>query len=196
MVIRILLLCSVIAVGCLTPTAIPETTLQEQFPLTVGSRWTYATYDSLSQQRDTVLVTVVSSTTSSSGDTAYVCSYRHRTFADSTVVHVKNDTVLFATDATPSVSLLLPFTSVSSWTLDQSSTMKILGVGTDAVPAGMYVEAIHIQQHSMRPNDNSIYDYWIAPGFGVIQVYDETSLAAGSTIHKTNWVLLSCWIAP
>ena len=191
-----LVLCVFVATGCLTPEVAPETTLQIEFPLTVGSHWTYATYDSVSQQRDTILVTVDSRSVGSSGDTVYRCTYRHRAFTDSSIVRVKDDTVLFATDETPPVNFLLPFTSVDHWNLDQSSTVRILGVGTETVPGGRFVEAIHIRQQSLLPNDKSIYEYWVAPGFGIVHFHDGTSLPAVNKIHKTNWVLLSCWIAP
>ncbi len=195
-VISALFVCVLAVSGCLTPEDAPESIVERQFPLTVGSHWTYATYDSLSHQRDTVLVTVVSQRMSSSGDTSYVFSYRHRAFTDSSVVYAKDDTILFATDETPPVNFLLPFTSVENWQLDQSSAVSILGVGTDTVPSGRYVEAIHIQQRSLVPDDKSIYDYWIAPGFGVVQLLDQRNSIPNNVIHKTNWVLLSCWIAP
>lgn len=191
-----ILVCVLVASGCLTPEMAPETTVEKQFPLTVGSHWMYATFDSLTQRRDTVLVTVVSQRFGATSDTLYVCRYRHRTFTDSSIIHAKDDTIVFETDETPPVDFLLPFTSVENWQFDRSSAVSILGVGTDTVPSGPYVETIHIRQQSLLPNDASVYDYWIAPGFGVVQMYDGTSPADNNTVHKTTWVLLSCWIAP
>src|SRR5512142_1782415 len=104
-----MIVCLGFFVGCITPQDIPQTTVQEAFPLTIGSHWTYATYDTVTSQRDTVVVTVVQSSISPSGDTTYACTYRHKLKTDTSYVRVKNDTVVFATDETPPVSFILPF---------------------------------------------------------------------------------------
>lgn len=195
LLIGAMIVCAGFFVGCLTPEDIPQTTVQEAFPLTIGSHWTYATYDTATSQRDTVVVTVDQSTVSSTGDTTYQCTYRHRSRTDTSYVKVKNDTVVFATDETPPVNFILPFLSVSTWKYGQQYAVAIMSIGPDTVPSGPYAETVHIQEQSLLPNDLSHYDYWIAPGVGVVEFYDRTFITVSNTIHKKSWLLLSYFIA-
>ena len=123
------------------------------FPISVGSHWTYATYDSLSQKQDTVNVTVVDRTTSPLGDTTYRCVYQHLGFTDTAFTSVNGDTVVFSTDQAPPINLVFPLVFGSTWTYGSSYDVSIVAFGPDTVPNGIYEQAIQIEEVSRIPND-------------------------------------------
>lgn len=165
------------------------------FPISVGSRWTYATYDSLSHERDTVTVTVTGMTSTPAGDTTYQCLYQHLAFADTGYTSISGDTVVFATDQAPPVNLIFPLTIGITWKYQSVYDVSIVAVNADSVPAGSFDQTIEVEEVSRLPNDESRYDYWIAQGVGVVQFYDATFVTVDNRRRKTMWQLLSYSLA-
>lgn len=63
---------------CKDSVVTPKPDAVDGFPLAVGSKWTYAIFYSVSQQADTVDVTIVSKNTISSTKVIYIWRYVYR----------------------------------------------------------------------------------------------------------------------
>lgn len=76
-----------------------DTMSVHEFPTSIGSQWKYAVYDSLAQQRDTLVVTILGRTVLPGDIPAFIWQFAYRSRIDTQYVSTLADTVRFYTSS-------------------------------------------------------------------------------------------------
>lgn len=167
----------------------------DDFPLTVGSRWRYAVYDSLRMAPDTVGVVIASKSTRLDGTASYLWQYSHRTFIDTVYVLVRADTLRFVPGPSSSYlgisELVLPLKVGSSWSLlDESAVIE--DTESVTVPAGTFASCFRVVQAGVCCNDYSRYQCWIKPQIGIVRQLNSLFISVDLQGRRLEaWQLLS-----
>jgi len=181
-----------------------ETTIEPfDFPLSIGSTWTYATYDSvwtnpgssfLSLVRDTVEVKIVGTTSLSNGIPATLWRYKYTNRAETLAVARTSDTVVFYS-YTHDPMFIFPLKVGSAWGRQYVDTFTVTSQTLISLPSSLGAiiayTAFTVDQQSLLPNDFSFFRYWLVPKVGIVRQVRQTFVTVASTKSKTSWELLS-----
>ncbi len=170
------------------------------FPLTVGSTWTYATFDSLSLARDTVVLTIVGTTTETNASSATQWRYASSGSVDTFTVARFGDTLEFNTFRLPP-TFVFPLTVGKAWKTQMIDSFEVTGQMMVSLPSPLgeviAYQATIVHQQTALPNSFVQHDYWVVPGIGIVAVYEQ---GFNSTVRlertKTVWTLVSYSITP
>jgi hypothetical protein len=166
----------------------------ENLPLSVGSAWTYAIYDSVRHKADTVAVTIVDSTVLSNGSAAMIFQYAYRHSVDSQFVAREGDSVLVYRSpevGTLSMIYILPFEVGRQWTSYTPASMKVAAMERVSVPSGSYGRTFRVEHH---PNIGNFYGgttFWFAPNVGLVRLRRSWIDTIAENRVNTVWELLS-----
>src|SRR5450759_3382997 len=173
--------------GTVQPT--PQASID--FPLGVGSVWTYAIYDSVSLSHDTVQVKILSATNTST-DAQSVWQLRYIQHTDTVLVVHLFDTLRFNNfSVSPNgqvLPLVYPLQVGNHWSTEYS-TILVASIDTVSSPGGVFSNSVRVEQHSYHVgNDYSFTDYWIEPKVGIVQIYRFASVTVGLNPQaRTTW---------
>ena len=185
------------------------------FPLTPGSTWTYAKYDSVDSERDTVRIRILKTDTTS-GEFRSLWQLRYTGHADSITVVSTGDTVSFDFPKELPVgfsgkqSIVLPLIVGKKWTLPikistQPTVSRYSVVSKVSISwrGGSLNNSYQvIQQAGITLENNGIHattsdttTYWIKPGIGIVKMHQFVHMgsvtSAADYFSDATWTLLS-----
>jgi hypothetical protein len=177
-----------------------ETTIQPfDFPLSVGSTWTFATYDSISLARDTVEVRIIGTTQVSNGMPATLWRYKYTNRVDTLIVARYSDTVVFYSHAHAPM-LLFPMKVGNAWGRQLVDTFTVASEMLVSLPSRLgAIIAYHafiVEQKSLLPNDYSSFEYWVVPNIGIVKMLQQDFVTVELTRTNITWTLLYNSISP
>lgn len=175
----------------------PPSTVTTQFPLSIGSTWTYAIYDSIAQQADTVKVTAYKQLSTSSAGSTYLWTYQYRNRLDSVYVVTVADTVSYyyssLANGLPAASFAFPMEAGQPWHSYYYSTS--VTSANISVPAGSFANSFQIFE---VPHEGNFYGgttYWFAPNVGIVKEHMQWFVTVDNERENSTWQLLSYFIA-
>ncbi len=174
----------------------PPSAIMSQFPLTIGSTWTYAIYDSIAQQADTVKVTAYKQISASSSGATHLWSFQYRSRLDSVYVVAAADTVNYYSslgNGFPAITLAFPMEAGQPW----HSAYYNISVTTAnvSVPAGSFLNSYQVFE---VPHEGNFYGgttYWLVPRVGIVKEQMQWFVTVNNERENTTWQLLSYSIA-
>jgi hypothetical protein len=142
----------------------------EDFPNTIGSQWTYAVFDSLTHQPDTLVATIVGQTVLANNMAATVWRMAYSNLTDSQYVELANDTmtVYYRRERT---LFVFPFQVGSMWIgsfLRDSNS--VVHRGQITVPAGSFASGFQIREKWSFPQDSGEAVTWMVPRVGIVDL--------------------------
>jgi len=164
------------------------------FPLSPGSTWKYAIYDSLKHRADTVVVSIIDSTYLSDGTVTAVWQYAYSHSIDLQYVAQSGDSILvYQSPDIQSLSmiLVLPLEVGHQWTSSPPSSMKVTAREEVDVPGGSFARAIRVEQHPFIGNFYGGTTYWFVPDFGLVRMRQAWMDTMADDRVNTVWELLS-----
>jgi len=202
MKIIIFITISVIAIyflSCSNNEVGPSNTLSIQIPLSVGSTWTYAIYDSVAHNADTVKVTVHDKISSTFSGYTYLLLYHYSKHIDSLYAVVSMDTLYYYTTTdivNPLMKFVFPLKEEQGWhALGYSISVRKENI---VVPADTFKNCYAVYQQPNIGNQSGGITYWIVPGVGMVEkhilIIERLSPPANGLTNIT-WKLLSYFIA-
>ena|SRR2546426_1871849 len=135
--------------------------VDSEFPLRVGSKWTYAHFDSLSGVADTLTVSIASERDMNDGSYEYIWRFRTSTRTVSCPVILGGTTVEFPRTPFENTERTKFYFPLKDLNVPQH---KIV------VPAGSFQNSFLIRQISHRPNTQNLFQYWISSGVGFVKI--------------------------
>jgi hypothetical protein len=163
--------------------------LASDFPNSVGSKWTYATYDSISQMRDTVEVSILGTIPLPNATLATQWQYKYSSRVDTLTVVQYSDTIEFRS-YTLVPTFIFPLQVGNGWGTQDVDTFTVALQDTISVPVGSF-SSYRVDQQSLLPNDGSFFQYWVAPKVGIVKQFQRQFLTISPKRTKTTWILLS-----
>ena len=181
--------------GCSNNPVGPPSAVTNQFPLTVGSTWTYAVFDSIAQQADTVTVTALKQTSVSASGATYLWTYRYSNRIDSVTVVSNADTVnyLIPNAALPRMTFVFPL--VAGQSLQGLYYRGSVGAGSASVPAGTFPNSFEVFEQPYEGNFYGGTTCWIAPHIGIVKEQIQWLITVSNQRENTTWQLISYSIA-
>jgi hypothetical protein len=147
--------------SCVEMRDIYRARVNAQFPLEVGSVWTYAYYDSLSECTDTLTVSVISAYQISDGSFQYVWQFTSASGTTMCPVVLSGTTVRFPQKT--------PF-GPKGVTFDFPLEDAYRPAGKVVVPAGSFPITFLNEYPSHIPHEYNHFQCWISPGVGIVMV--------------------------
>lgn len=171
----------------------PETVNAKNLPLSMGSTWMYAVYDSIGKIADTVSVTVTDSTTLSNDSPAVILQYVYSHSRESQYVATSGDSVFVY--GSPDISTLsmiyvLPFAPGRQWISSPSASVKVGAIERVAVPAGSFERSFRIDHHPFIGNFYGGTTFWFVPNVGLVRMRRAWFDTMGGDRVNTVWELL------
>ena len=188
------ILCFVRFFSCNEPDPGKQVVNRDSFPLSVGSTWKYAIYDSIKHRTDTVVVSIVDSTFLETGTAATMWHYAYSRSSDVQYVAQSGDSILVY--GSPDVSslslvLILPLEVGLQWTTSPPGSMKVTAQEQFKAPGGLSLPAFRVEQHPFIGNFYGGTTYWYVPDIGLVRMRRSwTDTMAGDRMN-TMWELLS-----
>jgi hypothetical protein len=178
---------------------LPETV--NGFPLTVGSKWTYAVHDSVairdsvSVNSDTVEVTIDKKILTSSARTAYLWRYQFKMRDDTLYVVHSGDTVLFYPSSDfqyPLIMFIFPLQVGHAWRQPNLGTFHVVAKESVSAPAGTFANSYRVYQQPITPHhvDGEI-TYWLVPEMGIVRKQEQWLDTFNLERKNTTWKLMS-----
>lgn len=164
------------------------------FPMSLGSTWKYAVYDSIAHTADTVVVSIIDSTALSDGTTAAVWKYAYRRSVDSQYVTRAGDSIMvYRSPDVRSLSMILalPLEVGREWITSPPGTMKIVAKEKVHPPAGSFANALRVEQHPFIGNFYGGTTYWFVPDVGLVRMHRSWMDTMADNSVNTVWELLS-----
>jgi len=164
-----------------------------EFPTGIGSTWTYAIVDTVTNARDTVTVTIARAEIWPDGTLSYMWRYTRQSSADSQSVTFERDTARFydyryAEYVTR--QYVFPLKVDNSWATGWRDTSRVVSQGTVTLPGGLSVTAFRIQRLYQGFNYDLSEDEWFSPGVGML-ILSRSEKSFGSRFFGGRWDLLS-----
>lgn len=180
----------------------------DDFPMTVGSQWTYVRTDSLIRQigrRDPVYVTEIETVTvhvirtHKKKHKEIICAWM-RTFhdkVDTQYVALKRDTLKFIDSEDPATGyvlfqILFPIKVGNRWYgrygEPPPDSYKVAQPESLEVEAGTFTDAYLIERGVWIPNNPIYFKYWIVPKVGIVKIRKWDSIFGEYT--SENWDLI------
>jgi hypothetical protein len=171
----------------------PETVNAANLPLSVGSTWTYAIYDSIGNAADTVRITVADSAALSNDSPALLLQYAYAHSRDEHYLATYGDSVfVYHSPDIGSLSMIyvLPFAPGRQWTSYPPASMKVRAMERVAVPAGSYERAFRLEHHPFIGNFYGGTTFWFVPHVGLVRMRRAWIDTMGGDRVNTVWELL------
>jgi hypothetical protein len=188
------ILCLVKFFSCNEPDLEKQVVDAGNFPLSLGSIWKYAIYDSTKHRADTVVVSIIDSTALSDGVPAAVWQYTYSHSADMQYVAQSGDSIfVYRSPDVRSLSmvLVLPLEVGREWTNSPPASMKVTAREKVDVPGGSFAGALRIEQHPFIGNFYGGTTYWFVPGIGLVRMHRSWIDTMAEDRVNTVWDLLS-----
>jgi hypothetical protein len=151
----------------------PEDRGLEDFPNTVGSRFVYFYFDSVSMSSDTVVASIVGMITFDSTKQATVWEYTYSSKTDSKYVYISDDTVKICNDVNTwwgNTIYVFPLKVGKGWKGDfVTDTSTVIDTVAISVPAGEFSHAFVIEEKWGALNDYGQVLTWFVPKVGMIK---------------------------
>ena len=192
-----------LAAGCRKSNNNSNMASNEIFPDKVGDTWRYLVYDTTvagnvpkAVSQYNVDVSIVADTTLPGGIIATMWKYQYPSFADTSFVILKGDTIQFLNN-TINLSLIkqyvIPFSVNSSWPnpLCDHSQVTVIERTDAVVGQAHFLNSFHLLSHSGCPDFSFVEDEWMVDNIGLVQSYFNPSGSFIITTHITNWLLMS-----
>jgi len=156
--------------------------VNSEFPLQVGSKWTYVHFDSLSSVADTLTVSITSERAMNDGSYEYIWRFRSPTKTVSCPVILGGTTVEFPRT---------PFENMER--MKFYFPLKDLNVPRPkiVVPAGSFPNSFLIKQSSHEPNTQNFFQYWISSGVGFVRISTQIFETLSGRHTVETWELAS-----
>jgi len=178
--------------------------LVSQLPNQVGMLWTYEVYDSLTQTKDTVSISITDTALSSGQGLLWRTRWHSISFVTENISVINGDTVDFIIDTTfiapPLERFVFPLTLGNQWEISRnppaSDTSEVTDFGTVTVPAGQFINSALIER---KFNDGFEGGYdssqtWVAPNVGIVSRYFYSIGADGGggffVVKNETWELI------
>jgi hypothetical protein len=171
----------------------PETVTGKNFPLSLGSTWTYAIYDSIGKTSDTVSVAVTDSAALSDDSPAVIIQYAYLHSRESQYVVTSGDSILvYRSPDVGSLSMIyvLPFAPGRQWISSPPGSMKVGATERVAVPAGAFERSFRIDHHPFIGNLYGGTTFWFVPNVGLVRMRRAWVDTMGGDRVNTVWELL------
>lgn len=143
------------------------------FPNTIGTKWFYFYYDSLTNYSDTVIVQVVGDTIFDGNRKARIWEYRFRTSTERKYVVISGDTVVIGNNLNntwANTKYILPFEVGNKWAGDfYSDSNYVIEKVPVTVMAGHFPESYLIKEFWGVVNDYGLIYSWFVPGVGIVK---------------------------
>ncbi len=172
------------------------------FPLTPGSTWTYAVYDSTSSPKQDTLQVSILQTDTTSGQIRSLWKFKFTDHTDTIKVVSSGSTLHFDFPQGLLVSpqsfvvtkIVFPLEADKKWT-DDTSSYSVISKDTVSWSGGTFNESYRmVQKISANPNVGTI-TYWIEPNVGIVKAhFDEifgTSPTGPVYLYTSTWTLMS-----
>ena len=188
--------------SCKKHTTEPKHTAQtkiDYFPNEVGSQWKYSRFDSLSNVRDTITITIVDTTTIngmkmkiwqyiSSKDSAYI---------QSKYVGILHDTIWFNSPyVTCSEGLPLPFT-IGTITSSFDDSISVIQQDSISVPAGQFDTTYQIYLRCWCGDEcGQRSNIWFSHNIGFVKIVLSSYDWPPPHYRKELWELISYHLIP
>jgi hypothetical protein len=160
------------------------------FPNRRGSSWTYAVYDSIARQADTLVVTILRDTISS-GVVSSIWRLAYRARVDSQHVIITNDTVRIAPSERSYLitKYVFPFRAGARWQGDFATQTSIVAqIGPIVSGHQSFARAFKVVETWSLLNDRGNVSTWLVPGTGIVKLHREH---VGFSVVNITWELLS-----
>jgi hypothetical protein len=160
------------------------------FPSRRGSSWTYAVYDSIARQADTLVVTILRDTIYS-GVVSSIWRLAYRARVDSQHVIITNDTVRIAPSERSYLitKYVFPFRAGARWQGDFATQTSIVAqIGPIVSGHHSFARAFNVVETWSLLNDRGNVSTWLVPGIGIVKRHREQ---AGFSVVNSTWELLS-----
>jgi hypothetical protein len=161
----------------------------DDFPNEIGSQWTYFYYDSLNNQSDTVIVTIVGNTTDGNNKNLTMWQYKFSAFTDTQYVHISADTVTIYQDSLnlwSYTNIVFPLEIGKSWA-DGFYSFTVIDTVSIDIAAGHFKNCYLIQQVGGGLNLYINILWWLVPKVGIVKKYYRES---GFGFEKNYWELM------
>jgi hypothetical protein len=168
----LLLLATILPLSCRDNAVDPGRISSIEFPLSVGSEWFYATFDSVTGKAGTLQISIIAERKSLSGQQLTFWEFRTDIRTDTTEGILNGDTLrllLVGTAPAPPLVIILPLSVYSYWKSSLDDSVAVLYTQRLTVPAGTFQGAYFVHQEAVAPNDFSQYDYSVMPGVGIVR---------------------------
>ena len=147
----------------------------EDFPNTIGSRFVYFYFDSVSMSSDTVVATIVGKTTFDTTKQATVWEYTYSSKTDSKYVYISADTVMIYNDLNTwwgNTIYVFPLRVGKGWKGDfPTDTNRVIDTVAISVPAGEFSHAFVIEEKWGALNDYGDVLTWFVPKVGMVKTH-------------------------
>lgn len=169
----------------------PQPVNSSVFPNTVGDKWVYSVYDSLTNSTDTLTVEIVG--TNSGSTNATIWYFSSRIYNDSMIVKVNKDTVYFYEANNPTLidhKIVFPLQVNKYWYSNMvgfDSTI-VRSKESVTVPADTYPDAYRLERKWGGLNVYGSSTTWFVNNVGIIKFYRKIT---GDYFITETWVLLS-----
>ncbi len=188
------ILCFVKLFSCNEPELGKQVVDAGNFPLSLGSTWKYAIYDSTKHRADTVVVSITDSTYLSDGTAAAVWQYAYSHSVDTQYVAQSRDSILvYRSPDVRSLSmvLVLPLEVGRQWLNSPPGSMKVTARENVDVPGGSFARALRVEQHPFIGNFYGGTTYWFVPDVGLVRMHRAWMDTMADDRVNTVWELLS-----
>ena len=188
------ILCFVKLFSCNEPDPRKQVVDASNFPLSLGSTWKYAIYDSINHRADTVEVSITDSTFLNDGVPAAVWQYAYSDSVDTQYVVQAGDSILIYRSPdvrSLSLVLVLPLEVGREWTNSPPASMKVTTREKVDVPDGSFARALRIEQHPFIGNFYGGTTYWFVPDVGLVRMRRAWLDTMADDRVNTVWELLS-----
>lgn len=180
------------------------------FPLTVGSQWTYLRVDTLIRQigrREPVYVTEIETVTfevvradkKKKKETVSKWVRMFNTEIDTQYVVLKKDTLEFMTPANPAgghftFKIAFPLKIGNRWFgrygEPPPDSYKVVQTEYLEVAAGTFTDAYLIERGIWIPNNPIYFKYWIVPKIGIVKMSKRDLFTLGPEYNAETWELI------
>lgn len=194
----------------------PKEVSISDFPMTVGSQWTYLRTDSLFQsihyqdtrtvEQETVTIQITSEHKKGNKEKILEWVRTFPTVVDTEYVVIKEDTVTLFTSVDTAKSevvfhFVFPLKTNKRWAGESrnsdSISYRVVRQESVTVPAGKFTNAYWISRRTWDPEDSTFVhhfpesvNYWVVSEIGIVKMNKYTSSAIALEHKSTTWELI------
>ncbi len=176
-----------------------HTTINEYFPNTIGTSWTYSVTDNYAHTHRKMTIIITDTLRHLDGTKLYKWSIDGD--KDFWFIANCNDTLYrYATleNSTRNLLLILPFTVGNYWLNPSISgygydTIRVLSKTEVSVPYGNYTQSFIVEDRNYGIDTRGRTTYSIVPIIGIVNLHTKTG---GTIMDDYEWKLTDCHIVP
>ena len=148
-----------------------------QFPLETGNQWEYIVSDprvACPACDDTVLVTIIDSTTNNSNNLFEVWNFFANDSNQTTGQTLVHDSLKISWDDFLSITIKFPFKVGDYWKINPSfssykDSAQVTGYGPITVSAGTFDNAFKIEGVQNGLESSAVFELWVVPDVGIVR---------------------------